>query len=29
MARLLLARLMRWFPEHHFIFVGDSCGPQK
>jgi hypothetical protein len=24
MARLLLARLMRWFPERHFIFVGDS-----
>lgn len=23
-ARLLLARLMRWFPQHHFIFVGDS-----
>jgi DDE superfamily endonuclease len=23
-ARLLLARLMRWFPERHFIFVGDS-----
>jgi hypothetical protein len=22
--RLLLARLMRWFPERHFIFVGDS-----
>jgi DDE superfamily endonuclease len=24
MARLLLARLMRWFPERHFIVVGDS-----
>jgi DDE superfamily endonuclease len=24
MARLLLARLMRWFPTRHFIFVGDS-----
>jgi hypothetical protein len=24
MARLLLARLMRWFPARHFIFVGDS-----
>jgi hypothetical protein len=24
MARLLLARLVRWFPERHFIFVGDS-----
>jgi hypothetical protein len=24
MARLLLARLMRWFPKRHFIFVGDS-----
>ncbi len=24
LARLLLARLMRWFPERHFIFVGDS-----
>jgi hypothetical protein len=24
MARLLLARLMRWFPERHFILVGDS-----
>jgi DDE superfamily endonuclease len=24
MARLLLVRLMRWFPERHFIFVGDS-----
>jgi hypothetical protein len=24
MARLLLARLMRWFPERHFIFVGDT-----
>jgi hypothetical protein len=23
LARLLLARLIRWFPEHHFIFVGD------
>jgi hypothetical protein len=23
-ARLLLARLVRWFPERHFIFVGDS-----
>jgi DDE superfamily endonuclease len=23
-SRLLLARLMRWFPERHFIFVGDS-----
>jgi hypothetical protein len=23
-ARLLLARLMRWFPERHFILVGDS-----
>ena len=23
-ARLLLARLMRWFPERHFIFVGDT-----
>jgi hypothetical protein len=23
-ARLLLARLMRWFPERHFIFVADS-----
>jgi hypothetical protein len=23
-ARLLLARLMRWFPERHFIFVGDA-----
>jgi DDE superfamily endonuclease len=22
-ARLLLARLLRWFPERHFIFVGD------
>ena len=22
--RLLLARLMRWFPDRHFIFVGDS-----
>jgi hypothetical protein len=21
---LLLARLMRWFPRHHFVFVGDS-----
>jgi DDE superfamily endonuclease len=24
MARLLLARVMRWFPHRHFIFVGDS-----
>ena len=24
MPRLLLARLMRWFPHRHFIFVGDS-----
>jgi hypothetical protein len=24
LARLLLARLMRWFPERSFIFVGDS-----
>jgi DDE superfamily endonuclease len=24
MSRLLLACLMRWFPERHFIFVGDS-----
>jgi hypothetical protein len=24
LARLLLARLMRWFPPHHFICVGDS-----
>lgn len=24
MARLLLARLVRWFPEGHFIFVGDT-----
>jgi hypothetical protein len=24
MARLLLARLMRWFPDRHFIFVGDT-----
>ena len=24
LARLLLARLMRWFPERRFIFVGDS-----
>lgn len=24
LARLLLARLMRWFPERHCIFVGDS-----
>ena len=24
MARLLLARLMRWFPERPFIFVGDA-----
>jgi hypothetical protein len=23
-ARLLLARLVRWFPERHVIFVGDS-----
>jgi hypothetical protein len=23
-ARLLLARLMRWFPQRHFIFVGDT-----
>jgi DDE superfamily endonuclease len=23
-ARLLLARLIRWFPARHFIFVGDS-----
>ena len=23
LARLLLARLIRWFPQHHFIFVGD------
>jgi hypothetical protein len=23
-ARLLLARLMRWFPDRHFIFVGDT-----
>ena len=23
MARLLLARLVRWFPNHPFIFVGD------
>jgi hypothetical protein len=23
MARLLLARMVRWFPTHHFIFVGD------
>jgi hypothetical protein len=23
LARLLLARLVRWFPNHHFIFVGD------
>jgi hypothetical protein len=23
-ARLLLARLVRWFPQRHFIFVGDS-----
>jgi hypothetical protein len=22
--RLLLARLMRWFPDRHFIFVGDT-----
>jgi hypothetical protein len=24
MVRLLLARLMRWFPDRHFIFLGDS-----
>jgi DDE superfamily endonuclease len=24
LARLLLARLIRWFPERHFIFVGDT-----
>ena len=24
MPRLLLARLMRWFPDRHFIVVGDS-----
>jgi hypothetical protein len=24
LARLLLARLIRWFPERHFIFVGDA-----
>jgi hypothetical protein len=24
LARLLLARLIRWFPQRHFIFVGDS-----
>jgi DDE superfamily endonuclease len=24
LARLLLARLMRWFPQRHCIFVGDS-----
>jgi hypothetical protein len=24
LARQLLARLIRWFPERHFIFVGDS-----
>jgi hypothetical protein len=24
LARLLLARLMRWFPERHFIFIGDT-----
>jgi SRSO17 transposase len=24
MARLLLARLVRWFPKRHFIFVGDT-----
>jgi hypothetical protein len=24
LARLLLARLMRWFPERHFIIVGDT-----
>ena len=23
-SRLLLARLIRWFPERHFIFVGDT-----
>ena len=25
MARLLLARLMLWFPDRHFIFVGDTA----
>jgi hypothetical protein len=30
MVRLLLARLMRWFPERHFIFVGDTgYGPSE
>jgi DDE superfamily endonuclease len=30
LARLLLARLMRWFPERQFIFVGDSgYGPRE
>jgi hypothetical protein len=24
LARLLLARLIRWFPERHFVFVGDT-----
>jgi hypothetical protein len=24
LARLLLARLMRWFPHRHFIFIGDT-----
>jgi DDE superfamily endonuclease len=24
LARLLLARVVRWFPERHFIFVGDT-----
>jgi DDE superfamily endonuclease len=24
LARLLLARLVRWFPERHFIFAGDT-----
>lgn len=24
LARLLLARLIRWFPERHFIFMGDT-----
>jgi DDE superfamily endonuclease len=24
LARLLLARLVRWFPHRHFVFVGDS-----
>jgi hypothetical protein len=23
-ARLLLARLVRWFPDRHFIFAGDT-----